>query len=193
MIDSEKIKAFINTLKADRISDDELISKTNGFFAENCHQLDAEFVKRLLAEKAAGNKVTLPLIEEYAYLGSPAAQVVYGTMKLEGLNVSKNQQEAIFWLKRAFNGNNPNAGVLLSAIYANGIGVAVNMQKALAYAKVPAELGVPKAQYCYALLLLEDASGSVDEETVISYMVAAANNGHAKAIQFLKDNNLLDG
>lgn len=192
MIDSEKVKAFLARLKADHMTDDELISKTNSFFAENCHQLDAEFVKRVLAEKASGNNITLPLIEEYAYLGAPAAQVMYGVMKLEGQGVGKNEQEAIFWLKRAFNGNNPNAGVVLSAIYANGIGVAVNMQKALAYAKVPAELGVPKAQYCYALLLLEDASAPVDEDVVISYMVAAANNGHAKAIKFLKDNSLVD-
>ncbi|TXH97538.1 MAG: sel1 repeat family protein [Rheinheimera sp.] len=191
-MDFDKLKVFMATLKSDHMTDDELISKTNSFFAENCLQLNAEFVKRLLEEKAVGNNISLQLIEEYAYLGAPAAQVMYGVMKLEGQGIAKNEQEAIFWLKRAFNGKNPNAGVVLSAIYANGIGVAADMQKALAYAKVPAELGVPKAQYCYALLLLENASTPVDEDIVISYMVAAANNGHAKAIKFLQDNNLGD-
>lgn len=191
-MDAEKVKAFVATLKAGHISDEELISKTNSFFAENGHQLDAEFIKRVFAEKAAGSNAVPQLIEEYAYLGAPAAQVMYGVMKLEGQGVKKNEQEAIFWLKRAFNGNNPNAGVVLGAIYANGIGVAVNTQKALAYVKVPAELGVPKAQYCYALLLLEEATELADEETAMSHMVAAANSGHAKAIKFLKDNNLVD-
>ncbi|MDP5460334.1 tetratricopeptide repeat protein [Alishewanella sp. SMS8] len=188
----EQAKKFIESLSEQDLSDDELLAKTNKFFSENCSEIDAEFVDKLLSSKAEGLNVGFELMEEYAYKGSPAAQLAIGALKLEGKGVVMNVHEAIFWLKRSFIGKNPKSGFLLFSVYANGIGVSENMVKAREYLKGSADMGVPKAQYYYAGMLLEGEGGEIDEELAIDYMFLAANSGYEDAITFLKDNELIE-
>jgi len=188
----DQAKKFIESLSEQDLSDDELLAKTNKFFSENCSEIDAEFVDKLLSSKAEGLNVGVELMEEYAYKGSPAAQLAIGALKLEGKGVVKNVHEAIFWLKRSFIGKNPKSGFLLFSVYANGIGVSENMVKAREYLKGSADMGFPKAQYYYAGMLLEGEGGEIDEELAIDYMFLAANSGYEDAITFLKDNELIE-
>lgn len=191
-MDIEKIKSFVESLSEVELSEDKLIERSNHFFAENCSEIDAEFINKLMNNKANGTLVGIELMEEYAYKGSPAAQVAIGVLKLEGKGVQKNMPEAIFWLKRAYIAKNPKSGLMLSSVYANGIGVKECMAKAREYMKGSADLGVPKAQYYYAGMLLEGEGGPVDEESAIDYMFLAANNGNEEAIEFLTENELID-
>ena len=188
----EKVRDFINSLSNAELDDDELLEKSNQFFSTNCSEIDAEFVNRLLTNKAEGTNVGIELMENYAYKGSPAAQVAIGALKLEGKGVKQSVPEAIFWLKRAYIGKNPKAGLMLSSVYANGIGVKENMVKSREYMKGSADLGVPKAQYYYAGMLLEGEGGPVDEESAIDYMFMAANGGNEDAIEFLTINELIE-
>lgn len=192
LTDLDKFKSFVASISEKDISDDELLQKSNEFFVENCSEIDAEFVNTLLSAKAEGTNIGLELMESYAYKGSPAAQLAIGVLKLEGKGIAKNVTEAIFWLKRAYIGKNPKSGLMLSAVYANGLGVTENMVKAREYLKGSADMGVPKAQYHYAGMLIDGDGGSIDEETAIDYMFMAANNGYEDAVTFLRDNDLIE-
>ncbi|MEA1988331.1 MAG: tetratricopeptide repeat protein [Pseudomonadota bacterium] len=192
MSDLEKVKNFVASISEKDLSNEELLQKSNEFFAENCSEIDAEFINKLLSAKKEGSNIGLELMEEYAYKGSPAAQLAIGAIKLEGKGFAKNVPEAIFWLKRSYIGKNPKSGFMLSSVYANGIGVAENMYKAREYLKGSADLGVPKAQYYYyAVMLIDGEGGAVDEELAVDYMLLAANNGYEDAITFLKENGLI--
>lgn len=192
MLNLEQIKKFVESITQDNISDDQLLARSNQFFQANCTEIDAEFINTLLSAKSEGLNVGIELMQEYAYKGSPAAQLAIGSLKLEGQNIEKNIPEAIFWLKRSYLGKNPKSGLILFSVYANGIGVAEDMVKAREYLKGSADLGVPKAQYYYAGMLIEGEGGSVDEESAIDYMFMAANNGYEDAITFLKENQLIE-
>lgn len=192
MVNIDKVKVFVKSLSEKDLSNEELIRKSNQFFSENCTEIDAEFINRLMTIKADGTNVGFELMEDYAYKGSPAAQLAIGVLKLEGKGVEKNVPEAIFWLKRAYIGNNPKSGLMLSTVYSNGIGVKECMTKAREYMKGSADLGVPKAQYYYAGMLFEGEGGPVDEETGIDYMFKAANSGNEDAIEFLTVNELIE-
>ena len=192
MTDIEKIKSFVASISSKDLDEKQLLDKSNEFFNENCSEIDAEFINRLLTNKAEGTNIGIELMQDYAYKGSPAAQLAIGTLKLEGKGIEKNLPEAIFWLKRAYIAKNPKSGLILSSVYANGIGVRESMVKAREYMKGSADLGVPKAQYYYAGMLLEGDGGSVDEERAIDYMFLAANNGNEDAIEFLTENELIE-
>ena len=191
MIDLEKARQFVATLSEEDLEDEEKIEKFNSFFVENCEQLDAEFINKIINNKDLETENRVALMEEYAYKGSAAAQLTVGVMKLEGNGMTQNIPEAIFWLRRSYNGNNPKAGLILAGIYVNGISVKENLFKAREYVKASADQGVPKAQYLYALMLLDGDGGSIDENAAIEYMFFAANGGSEEALQFLQENELI--
>ena len=192
MVDIQKVRDFVESVSKTDIDNDELLEKSNQFFAENCSEVDAEFINRLMTNKAEGIDAGFDLMEDYAYKGSPAAQLALGVLKLEGKGIEQNIPEAIFWLKRAYIGNNPKSGLMLSTVYSNGIGVKECMIKAREYMKGSADLGVPKAQYYYAGMLFEGEGGPLDEESGIDYMFKAANSGNEDAIEFLTVNELIE-
>lgn len=192
MLDIHKAREFINALSEQELDDDELIQKSHQFFSEHCSEIEATFINSLLTAKAAEDGKAPQVIEEYAYKGSPTAQLSIGVLKLQGQGVEQNMAEGIFWLKRAYIGKNPKSGLILANIYANGIGVQENMMKCREYMKGSADLGVAKAQYFYAGMLLEGEGGPVDEASAIDYMVLAAENGYEEAIEFLTVNGLVE-
>lgn len=192
MVDITDVRYFVQSLSEDDLNNEDILAKSNKFFSENCSEIDAEFINCLMRNKSEGNNVGISLMEDYSYKGSPAAQLAIGALKLEGKGVDKNIPEAIFWLKRAYIGKNPKAGLMLSGIYSNGIGVQECMIKSREYMKGSADLGVPKAQYYYAGMLLEGEGGPVDEDEAIDYMFLAANNGSEEAIEFLTVNELIE-
>ncbi|MEM1262515.1 MAG: hypothetical protein AAGH76_08965 [Pseudomonadota bacterium] len=188
----DNAREFIAALGDEELSDDELIARSAQFFEENVPGRDAEFAATLLQRKAdGGGEAALGVIEEYAGRGAPAAQLALGAMMLTGTKMDKKEHEALFWLKRAYNGNSPKAGILLAAAYSGNSSLAVNMEKARAYMRGAADLGVPKAQYLYACMLLEGEGGPVDEETAIVYMLDAGRAQQEEALEFLSDNDLL--
>ncbi|MEM8982139.1 MAG: hypothetical protein AAGC71_03880 [Pseudomonadota bacterium] len=188
----DKARAFIASLGHEDLSDAELIERSAEFFEENVPALDAEFATTLLQQAAdQSGEAALGIIEQFAGRGSAAAQLALGAMLLTGISMNKRETEALFWLKRAFNGNSPKAGILLAAAYSGNSSLAVNMEKARHYMQGSADLGVPKAQYLFACMLLEGEGGPVDEQTAIAYMLAAGRSQHEDALEFLSDNNLL--
>lgn len=95
MVGIQKIKEFVESLSESETDSDEILKKSNEFFSENCSEIDAEFINKLLTNKAEGANIGIELIQDYAYKGSPAAQLAIGALKLEGKGVEKNIPEEI--------------------------------------------------------------------------------------------------
>lgn len=91
-------------------------------------------------------KKALPLMREAAELGNYHAMTVYGTMFLMGQGVKENGAEAIIWLQRALELNEPNAASLLGMAYATGkAGVKRDLPKARALLTQAAQAGDAKS------------------------------------------------
>lgn len=182
----EEARRLIESLAGQDLSEAELIERSRHFFDQNLSELDAEFATGLLKAKAAGGgEAVLPFVEDYAAGGAPAAQLMLGILMLHGKGVTKNQSEALFWLKRSFDGENPNAGFLLGCVYLGDSGVAQDFCKARRYMKASAYQGVPKAQYYYGWMLREGKGGPINHEEALVYMKKAAAAGHEGAIEAL--------
>ena len=190
-MDRENSRQFLASLATWDVDDDAWVESSVAFFSDNLENMDSDFIASFLREKKQEGGSLVEVMREHAYKGSPAAQVALGALMLEGKGVDKNTHEAIFWLKRACIGKNPNAGLLLSNVYANGLGVRASLIKARQYMQASADLGVSRAQYHYAMMLLDEEWGAVDEDESLRYMKMAAHNDYAQAIDFLNENGLL--
>lgn len=85
----------------------------------------AQFVmgKRLLSGPQAEGKAGVDWLQRAADQGSVSAQVMLGTMYLEGKNVSKNPAISGKWFLRAAEQGNAEAQHRLEELYTDGIGV----------------------------------------------------------------------
>ncbi len=184
----EEIRQLVESLMEENLSDADIIERSSKFFRRNVSELDAEFATGILQAKSEhGGDAVLPIIEEYAARGAPAAQLALGVLMLEGRGIAQNRNEALFWLIRAFNGKNPNAGFILAIIYLGDNGVAEDTRKARRYMKVSADQGVPRAQFYYGQMLGQGVGGPVDDEQALMYIQKAADAGHSAAIESLED------
>ncbi len=96
--------------------------------ADELNQTSKELIEERKFEKA------LPLVKKAAELGNPEAQYNYGIFLQEGIEIQKNEQEAIKWyLKSSDNGFNDGHYVMMMA-YGNGQGIEQNSEKAFEYA-----------------------------------------------------------
>lgn len=188
--DIEKVKRFITSLIQKELNDEDLKRESNEFFKDSANLLNKDFMEALLSRRANNALVNVNIIVEYAYRGSPVAQLLTGVGRLTGLGAEKNQSEGIFWLKRSYGGKNTNAAMILYTVYASGIGVFEDMAKARTYLNGAADLNVPKAQYMLAQMLFSGEGGVVDEDHAIEYMYRAAKNNCQDAIEFLSKNEL---
>ena len=178
---------FMASLSEGQMSDDEMISEFSKYVKNNCGELDAEFSQAILTSEP---QARMSLVEDYAYKGAPAAQLSMGALKLAGKSIQQNIPEGIFWLKRAYLCKNPNAGLMLFVVYSTAIGVSKDLVKAREYLTYSADLGLPKAQYYLAIMLLEGQGGAMNEEQAIDLMSASASKGHTDARAFLQANGL---
>ncbi|WP_167404778.1 tetratricopeptide repeat protein [Vibrio penaeicida] len=190
MSDIEKVKRFITSLIQKDLSDEDLTRESNEFFKDTANLLNRDFIEALISRRANNALVNVNIIVEYAYRGSPVAQLLTGVGRLLGLGADKNESEGIFWLKRSYCGKNTNAAMILYTVYASGIGVFEDMAKARTYLNGAADLNVPKAQYMFAQMLFSGEGGITDEDHAIEYMYKAAKNNCQDAIDFLSKNEL---
>ncbi|KJY76430.1 sel1 repeat family protein [Vibrio sp. SCSIO 43132] len=149
--------------------------------------LDSDYLDKL---SGASDDEYIGLAEEYAYKGSPVAQVALGEIKLHGNGLEKSTAEAIFWLKRALSSQNADAALKLHTVYSQGLGVRPDPIKARRYIKIAADSGLPNALFVFAQMLIEGEGGDKDEDAAIEYMYRAAKNGYKDAIVFLSENEL---
>ncbi|MBD1558688.1 sel1 repeat family protein [Vibrio sp. S9_S30] len=189
--DIEKVKLFITSLIQEDLSDEGLMDASKELFKDTANLLNKDFMEALLSRRVSQALANINIIVEFAYRGSPVAQLLTGVDRLFGLGSEKNESEGIFWLERSYRGRNATAAMILYTVYASGIGVFEDMVKARSYLNSAADLNVPKAQYMLALMSLSGEGGEVDEDHAIEYMYRAAKNHCQDAIEFLSRSELI--
>jgi TPR repeat protein len=95
----------------------------------------------------------LELIQRAAEQGLPEAQMLLGTIYLNGDGISKDVTQAIFWLRKAGDGGNGDAFTNLGNIYCDGDGVPRDPRKGVGYHKKSADMGSLHGQNDYAWFL----------------------------------------
>ena len=95
----------------------------------------------------------LKLIQSAAEQGLREAELLLGTIYLNGDGISKDVTQAIFWLQKAGDGGNGDAFTNLGNIYCDGDGVPRDRRKGVGYHKKSADMGFLHGQNDYAWFL----------------------------------------
>ena len=168
------------------LSEEAALEYARAFVDQNCEELDAAFLKQVME---AGDR-SIELTHQHAIAGSPAAQLVYGTLLLHGSQVPPSPAEGIFWLVRASNGGSRKAALVLANAFLEGRQVKRNAARALVYATVATDAGPPEAEYFLANLLIGVDDIPQDHLRAVSLLQSAAQRGYLPAIIQLNENSL---
>ena len=170
----------------ERLGEEQAIEYAKTFIDRNCEKIDASYLSEVIS---AGEK-SVDVTYQHAVNGSPIAQLVYGTAKLNGSHTKQSTSEGLFWLMRSFNNGNPKAAIVLAGTYMEGHCVTKCMEKAYRFASFAADSNLPAGQYILANLLIGGGEIPEDQERAIALLQASAKSGYTPAIQLLKDNDI---
>lgn len=114
-----------------------------------------------------------------------------GLLYLAGRGVAVNIEKGITLLIEASQHGDLESAFDLASIYLSGkYGIPVDQRKALALFLRSAESGHPPSQYMTSYMYGKGLGTSRDIGQANKWMMAAANQGYSKAIEFVKSNNL---
>ncbi len=123
-------------------------------------------------------------LRQYAFNGSPKAQLVLGLTYLYGDGIEKNPQQAAKFIKKAARKKIPMAIMLLSDLYAKGIGVAQDTKKAKALLKKASDMGHAPAMFQLAMSTFNIDTTKAESEEV-SLLTKSANLDYKPAMYLL--------
>lgn len=107
-------------------------------------------------------------LSNQAKQGDHAAQYELGLCYLNGVNVTKSDKNARYWLKKAADGGHLQAQERLGYCYENGIGGKCNQAKGVQLTRQASDNGDPTAQFRYARYLGSTCGKVRDEGTMYS-------------------------
>jgi len=122
------------------------------------------------------------LLQVAAEGGNGKAQLLLGTIYLEGQGVNQDVQQGLKWLTRSAEQSEPHAACSLGDIYMNGRGVSQDFEAAGMWYHRDATNGCSRAQFMYALGLEKGSP----KDAMLWYRTAATN-GFAAAQTALGD------
>ncbi len=104
------------------------------------------------SEKASARKKEIEDLKEVAYAGDVNAQVHLGVIYLTGDGVTKDDAEAVKWLRKAADQDSPLAERYLAEMYFKGRGVPADNEQAAKWLRLAAEQGDAQSQYNLGVL-----------------------------------------
>ena len=168
------------------LTEEDAVEYAKSFIDQNCDTSDAAYLSEVIAAGEKSPEITY----QHAVSGSPVAQLVYGTAKLNGTHTDQSVSEGLFWLMRSFNNGNAKAAIILAGAYMEGEHVPESPKSALRFADFAADKGLPAGQYILANLLIGAEGIPEDHERAVGLLQAAAKAGYAPALQMLEDNEI---
>jgi TPR repeat protein len=168
------------------LSEEEAVQYSFSFIDENCAEKDAAYLKQVIVAGSNSMEVTY----QHALSGSPAAQFVYGTARLDGAHVEQCVSEGLFWLVRATNGGNMKAALVLAGVFLEGALTKRCSARAMQYATVAADGGLPEGKHFLANLLIGVDELPQDHERAIDLLQTASQHGYGPAMAMLEENNI---
>lgn len=118
-----------------------------------------------------------------------------GYMYEEGLGITKDDQQAFIWYKKAAEKGNIKAQVRLAKVYEDGRGTNIDLHKAFIWNKIAAGLGNDIAQYNLGCLYEQGKGIDKDPNKALYWYNQSANQGNNHAIvakSRLESNNNID-
>lgn len=125
--------------------------------------------------------IARPQLELLAEAGDSRAQVVLGSLYRDGRGVSKDEQKAMTWYRRASEKGSATAQVSIASMYLNGIGVSRNLQQVEAWVRMAAEQGHARAQATLGVMLANGEGVAKNEQQAVTWLRKSAEQGFAKA------------
>ena len=119
-------------------------------------------------------------LKALAAAGNVEAQYKLGETYYKGIDVGRNDVEAIKWFTAASQKNHPKAQNKLGLMYRGGIAVEKNYREAIQWFKKAANQGLPEAQYNLAIMY-DGTHGRANHEEMIALLISSANQGYASA------------
>ncbi len=140
------------------------------------------------AETGGGVRVRQRAIadmKQIAYAGNVDAQLHLGVIYLTGDGVPKDDVEAVKWLRKAADQDNPLAERYLAEMYFKGRGVPADNTEAAKWLRMAAEQGDAESEHNLAVLYTEgerraakfEGSGQLDAQSRRSQSLAAGQQG----------------
>ena len=116
-----------------------------------------------------------------AYAGDVAAQVRLGLIYLTGDGVAKDDAEALKWIQKAADQDNPVGERYLSEMYFKGRGVPADNSQAAKYLRMAAEQGDAESQHNLAVLYTQGLGVPRNMKQAVDWMQKSAAQGLADA------------
>ncbi|CAG1023508.1 Secretory immunoglobulin A-binding protein EsiB [Patescibacteria group bacterium] len=139
-------------------------------------------VLTLLLTACASNTKTFPDDKWDEWVSQAEAGQAEAQYKLgKSYAANKDYANAVIWLQKSANQNNPKAQNGLSMLYMQGLGVPKDEHKALEWLKKSAEGGYPTAQYNVAMLYKNGRLIAKDDVQAALWLHQAAQQGDDKA------------
>ncbi len=120
-------------------------------------------------------------LEKRAFDGVPEAQHDLATLYASGRLVKQNYKRAIYWFKKAAEGDIANADYNLGVMYQQGLGVQKNLASALDWYAKAANLGHPEAMYNLGIAYIQGIGTQQSIEKGVGFFKDAANAGVSQA------------
>src|SRR6266571_6010093 len=130
-------------------------------------------------DQASARKRAIADLKEVAYAGNVNAQVQLGVIYLTGDGVRKDDAEAVKWLRKAADQDNPVAERFLAEMYFKGRGVPADNAEAAKWLRLAAEQGDPQSQHNLAVLYTQGLGVPRNLKEAVKWMRKAAEQGLA--------------
>jgi TPR repeat protein len=140
--------------------------------------LPGGFAQAQSSDQAAKQKVIADL-KEMAAAGDVKSQVQVGLAYLTGDGVHKDDVEAVKWLRKAADQDNPVAERFLAEMYFKGRGVTADNAEAAKWLRMAAEQGDARSQHNLAVLYTEGLGVPRNAKEAVKWMRKSADQGLA--------------
>jgi len=121
-----------------------------------------------------------------AQAGNAEAQSRLGVLYAQGVGVPRDQEQALYWYRKAADQGHPGGEWNLAFRYVKGQGVPVDYLKARQLFRQAAQSGLACAQYDLGIMFMEGLGGDKDLNEATTWFRRAADQGYREAVKILK-------
>ena len=137
------------------------------------------------SSQASARKKTIEDLKEIAYAGDVAAQVQLGVIYLTGDGVPRDDAEAVKWLRKAAEQDNPLGERYLAEMYFKGRGVPADNEEAAKWLLMAAEQGDAESEHNLAVLYTQGLGVPRNVKEAAKWMAKSAAQNLAAGQQGL--------
>src|ERR1700676_3908368 len=137
------------------------------------------------SEQVSAKKRAIADLKEIAYAGNVNAQVQLGVIYLTGDGVAKDDAEAVKWLRKAAEQDNPLGERYLAEMYFKGRGVPADIVEAAKWLRMAAEQGDAESEHNLAVLYTQGEGVPRNLKEAANWMRKAAEQNLAAGEQGL--------